>query len=235
MEVTRHLAHAIGDRTVSTPGLAAATEYLVGVARGLEELAARPGSLYQVEVSVSAHSGGFPLEFFHHRITNAYRGLANVAVRVRPRRGAPAGRGAPAVQLMAHFDSTVGSVGASDCAACVGVAVEATRAVLAASDPAAALPADLVLVLNGGEETLLQAAHGYYSQHPVSRAGAAARPGTSSRGRPGPARARGAAGGVARRPSPPRARDPRPPPPLPPPPPRAPHPAPRSGWPTSGR
>jgi NaMN:DMB phosphoribosyltransferase len=54
--------------------------------------------------------------------------------------------------------SLVTCVGASDCAACVGTALEVARVIV--SDPSIQLAAPLVLLLNGGEETILTAAHG---------------------------------------------------------------------------
>ena len=49
--------------------------------------------------------------------------------------------------------------GASDCAGCVGVALEVARVAIAS--PKLQLPAPLMLLLNGGEETVLTAAHGF--------------------------------------------------------------------------
>lgn len=49
--------------------------------------------------------------------------------------------------------------GASDCAACVGTALEIARVIVASPDIQLAVP--LMLLLNGGEETVLTAAHGF--------------------------------------------------------------------------
>ena len=49
--------------------------------------------------------------------------------------------------------------GASDCAGCVGVAMEVAR--MAIASPDMQLPVPLMLLLNGGEETVLTAAHGF--------------------------------------------------------------------------
>lgn len=49
--------------------------------------------------------------------------------------------------------------GASDCASCVGVFLEIARALIA--NPETKLVAPLVFLFNGGEETLLLAAHGF--------------------------------------------------------------------------
>ena len=51
------------------------------------------------------------------------------------------------------------AAGASDCAGCVGVALEVARVAIAS--PELQLPVPLMLLLNGGEETVLTAAHGF--------------------------------------------------------------------------
>lgn len=86
-----------------------------------------------------------------------YNNLSNVVLRVAPR--STPGSTAPAVLVNAHFDSVLGSPGASDAASCVAVALEMARAMVAGG--AAALPAPVVFLFNGGEETLMQASHGF--------------------------------------------------------------------------
>lgn len=97
------------------------------------------------------------LKAFGHTFGNAYVGLSNVVLRIAPARG-PGAR-APAVLVNSHFDSAMGSVGASDAATCIGVMLEVARVVVANRGRSPAAP--LVLLLNGGEETLMQAAHGF--------------------------------------------------------------------------
>ena len=67
------------------------------------------------------------------------------------------------VLLNAHFDTTLGSPGAADCAACVGILLEILRLYVVSLDPP---PAPIIFLFNGGEETFMQAAHGFVAHHP---------------------------------------------------------------------
>ena len=63
----------------------------------------------------------------------------------------------PAVKgllIASHFDSGLGSPGASDAASCIGVMLEMARAL--AADGNSTLAAPVVFLFNGGEETLSQ-------------------------------------------------------------------------------
>lgn len=51
--------------------------------------------------------------------------------------------------------------GAADCASCVAVLLEIARVLV--SDPSIKLPSPVLFLFNGGEETLMQAAHGFVS------------------------------------------------------------------------
>ncbi|KFM28509.1 Endoplasmic reticulum metallopeptidase 1 [Auxenochlorella protothecoides] len=153
----RHLADVIGDRQVSTPGLEEAARYLLSVFDGLAEEAARSRPDLVVEASIEKVTDSMTLKAFGHTFGNAYVGLSNVVLRIAPARG-PGAR-APAVLVNSHFDSAMGSVGASDAATCIGVMLEVARVVVANRGRSPAAP--LVLLLNGGEETLMQAAHGF--------------------------------------------------------------------------
>ena len=54
------------------------------------------------------------------------------------------------------------AAGASDCASCVGVALEVARVLV--QNPKLELPAPVTFLLNGGEEPILPAAHGFITQ-----------------------------------------------------------------------
>ena len=85
-----------------------------------------------------------------------------------------------AVLINGHFDTTLGSPGAADCASCVGIMLEALRALIhnqprgggasTSGDSGATAPrgltAPVVFLFNGGEETFMQAAHGFVAHHP---------------------------------------------------------------------
>jgi hypothetical protein len=74
-------------------------------------------------------------------------------------------RRAPAVALMAHYDSRAGSPGAADDAAGAASALEIAR-ILAAEGPPAR---DVVVLLTDGEEAGLLGARAFFAEHPLAR------------------------------------------------------------------
>lgn len=74
-------------------------------------------------------------------------------------------RAAPALLLMAHYDSVAGSPGAADDAAGVASAVETVRAIKARGVPAR----DVVVLLTDGEEVGLIGARAFFARHPLAR------------------------------------------------------------------
>jgi hypothetical protein len=169
----RALADDIGVRVVGTAGVEAAERYVAAAARDLASRARATRPDLDVDFLVHRPTGSFRLNFLNHDIANAYTNLTNVAVRVRAR--AAAGKNLEtrnsAVLLNAHFDTTLGSPGGADCASCVGILLEQLRVLI---HPGSAPPrAPIIFLLNGGEETFMQAAHGFVAHHPwAAEAGA---------------------------------------------------------------
>ena len=75
-----------------------------------------------------------------------------------------ADRTAPAVALMAHYDSVPGSPGAADDASGAAAALEIARAIKANGRPAR----DIILVITDGEESGLLGAQAFFDQHPLA-------------------------------------------------------------------
>jgi len=73
-------------------------------------------------------------------------------------------RTAPAMALMAHYDSVPGSPGAADDAAGVATALEAIRAIAARGIPAR----DVIVLLTDGEEAGLLGAHAFFERDPMA-------------------------------------------------------------------
>lgn len=73
-------------------------------------------------------------------------------------------RNAPALALMAHYDSVPGSPGAADDAAGVSAALEIMRILKAEGTPAR----DVVLLLTDGEEAGLLGATAFFQNHPLA-------------------------------------------------------------------
>lgn len=168
----RALADDIGVRVVGTAGVEAAERYVAAAARDLASRARATRPDLDVDFLTHRPTGSFRLNFLNHDIANAYTNLTNVAVRVRARTAAGKNRKETrSVLLNAHFDTTLGSPGGADCASCVGILLEQLRVLL---HPGSAPPrAPIIFLLNGGEETFMQAAHGFVAHHPwAAEAGA---------------------------------------------------------------
>ena len=160
----RALADDIGVRVVGTPGVELAETYVSEACGEIVELARSTRDDLRVDLSVHRPTGSFRLNFLNNDIANAYTNLTNVVIRVAA--AVPSSPSPPAVLLNAHFDTTLGSPGAADCAECVGILLEILRLHVAALPPP---EAPLVFLFNGGEETFMQAAHGFVAHHPWSR------------------------------------------------------------------
>jgi len=76
-----------------------------------------------------------------------------------------ADRTAPAVALMAHYDSVPGSPGAADDASGTAAALEIVRALKAQGTPAR----DVIVLLTDGEESGLLGAQAFFEQHPLAK------------------------------------------------------------------
>jgi len=159
-----------------------AVQYLLRTLADMQqELAARaaaegPASAaagIELQVELQRPSGTFDLDFLNG-FTSSYLSVTNVIARLAPKGrpahgdpvradGAPA-RGAGASLLISgHFDSAPGTVAATDDIANCANMLEVLRALL--HRPQGALDAAVVFLWNGAEETILQASHGFITQH----------------------------------------------------------------------
>ena len=128
--------------------------------RKVEEIRRQASPRVDVELSVRRASGSFGIDF-PDSMTQLYRNVTNVAVRLKKRGTSPR----HAVLVNAHYDSAVGSPGASDDAVSCGTMLEILRSL--SSDPAPFLPEhSIIFLFNGAEETILQASHGFITGHP---------------------------------------------------------------------
>ncbi|WP_309646457.1 M20/M25/M40 family metallo-hydrolase [Phenylobacterium sp.] len=76
-----------------------------------------------------------------------------------------ADRSAPAVAIMAHYDSVPGSPGAADDIAGVAAALEIARAIKTRGQPAR----DVILLITDGEEAGLLGARAFFADHPLAK------------------------------------------------------------------
>jgi hypothetical protein len=74
-------------------------------------------------------------------------------------------RAAPALAIMAHYDSVPASPGAADDAAGVSAALEVMRVLKAEGTP----QRDVILLITDGEEAGLLGAQGFFDEHPLAR------------------------------------------------------------------
>lgn len=138
VEIVAKVPHPVG-----TPANFAARDYLIGrmTALGLSPQVQRTEVLRQKDAWIAG-------------------GTIENLVGVLPGRD----RNAPAVALMAHYDSVPGSPGAADDAAGVAAALEIVRALKALGEPAR----DVVVLLTDAEERGLLGAQAFFDQQPLA-------------------------------------------------------------------
>ncbi|XP_057635172.1 endoplasmic reticulum metallopeptidase 1 isoform X2 [Chionomys nivalis] len=146
---------AIGPRTTgSAENEILTVQYLLKQIRLIEAQSQR---LHRISVDIQRPTGSFSIDFLGG-FTSYYDNITNVVVKLEPRGGAQ-----HAVLANCHFDSVANSPGASDDAVSCAVMLEVLRGMSVSSEP---LQHAVVFLFNGAEENVLQASHGFITQHP---------------------------------------------------------------------
>ncbi|XP_043512200.1 endoplasmic reticulum metallopeptidase 1-like [Frieseomelitta varia] len=115
---------------------------------------------HKIAVNVTKHSGAFPLKFLDG-MTNVYRNVQNVIVKIGPHRHTQS-----SLLINCHFDTFPESPGGSDDGASCAVMLEILRVI---SHSPKLLKHNVIFLFNGAEENLLQASHGFITQHPWAK------------------------------------------------------------------
>lgn len=112
---------------------------------------------HSVTVDVQRPTGSFSIDFLGG-FTSYYDRVSNIAVRLEPKTGAQ-----HFMLANCHFDSVANSPGASDDAVSCAVMLEVLHSLAKLATP---LRHGVIFLFNGAEENILQASHGFITQHP---------------------------------------------------------------------
>ncbi|KAG1698276.1 hypothetical protein DVH05_015265 [Phytophthora capsici] len=113
-----------------------------------------------VDVDVQRPSGAFGLDFIA-QFQNIYANVTNILVKVSPPNPTPEALN-NSLMISSHYDAAIGGAAASDDGVNIAIMMELLR--LFVLNPPE--HATLVFNFNGAEETIMQAAHGFITQHP---------------------------------------------------------------------
>ena len=129
----------------------------------VEEIRRLASRKVEIELSLQRVSGSFSLNF-PDSMTHLYHNVSNIVVRFSRRGNNPE----HALLINAHYDSALGSPAASDDAVSCATMLEILQSL--ALDPKPFLPDhSIIFLFNGAEETILQASHGFVTEHPWAR------------------------------------------------------------------
>ncbi|XP_057751017.1 uncharacterized protein LOC130969357 [Arachis stenosperma] len=152
----RVLAHEIDGRQEGRPGLKKAANYIVDQ---LESIKGRASSKFRFEIDETTVSGSFNMLFLGFNIALGYRNLPNIVARIS---SVDSRDTDPSILVNGHFDSPLGSPGASDCGSCVASMIEIARLIVD-SDWAPSHP--VIFLFNGAEELFMLGSHGFMKTH----------------------------------------------------------------------
>ncbi|XP_015194061.2 endoplasmic reticulum metallopeptidase 1 isoform X2 [Lepisosteus oculatus] len=157
----KHLEHitSVGPRPVGSPENEVLTvNYLLSQ---IEKIKAESASgPHSISVDIQRPTGSFSIDFLGG-FTSYYDKVTNIAVKLEPKQGAK-----HAMLANCHFDSVANSPGASDDAVSCAVMLEVLQSLSSLSTP---LQHAVIFLFNGAEENVLQASHGFITQHPWAK------------------------------------------------------------------
>ncbi|KAF4132237.1 Peptidase family M28 [Phytophthora infestans] len=126
----------------------------------IEAIRATKSEGVSVDVDVQRPSGAFGLDFIA-QFQNIYANVTNILVKVSPPDASPDALN-NSLMISSHYDAAIGGAAASDDGVNIAIMMELLR--LFVLSPLK--HATLVFNFNGAEETIMQAAHGFITQHP---------------------------------------------------------------------
>ncbi|XP_076836820.1 endoplasmic reticulum metallopeptidase 1 [Brachyhypopomus gauderio] len=149
----------VGPRTVgSVENEVLTVNYLL---EQVEQIRSESGAgPHAVTLDLQRPTGSFSIDFLGG-FTSYYDRVTNIAVRLEPKDGAQ-----HFMLANCHFDSVANSPGASDDAVSCAVMLEVLRSLASLSSP---LTHGVIFLFNGAEENVLQASHGFITQHPWAK------------------------------------------------------------------
>ena len=159
----RHLLHltSLGHRpTGSEANEVHAARYILDEIGKIRD-AARP--VHSIEVDLQEASGTFDLGFLNNFV-QYYDNVKNILVRFQPANTHV--NDTNYILINCHFDTVCQSPGASDDAASCCIMMETLRALSSADEP---FQHGIVFNFNGAEENILQASHGFITDHPWAK------------------------------------------------------------------
>lgn len=137
-------------------GSKANDELAVGIfKREIETIQATKHVNQEVIMENQVVTGAFNFTFYGTSMTTIYRNVQNIVVKLK-------GKSDDALLLNCHFDTVPSSPGASDDVASCAVMLEILRVMSRLPDENRH---SIIFLFNGAEETLLQASHGFITQH----------------------------------------------------------------------
>lgn len=157
---------AIGDvpKYVGSKSLDKSLRYIQKQLEPLKEVAQQNDMVLDVdffESSPGSHLTGLGLL----DIRTSYDKILSVVARLRPS-NIPYDSSVNALLINSHVDSALGTSGASDDICAVGISIEVIRSFASMSSNVNSLRRPIVFLFNGAEETILQGAHSFMTQHP---------------------------------------------------------------------
>ncbi|XP_054714923.1 endoplasmic reticulum metallopeptidase 1-like [Uloborus diversus] len=114
----------------------------------------------KIDIDLQLTSGCFPLTF-RDGMTSCYENVKNIVAKIGPLKSTN-----KSLLLNCHFDSVPTSPGASDDIVNCAIMLEI---LISLSQSNEALQHEVIFLFNGAEENILQAAHGFITQHPWAK------------------------------------------------------------------
>ncbi|XP_076081757.1 endoplasmic reticulum metallopeptidase 1-like isoform X1 [Mytilus galloprovincialis] len=134
-------------------------QYIVNQIDIIKESNQKHSPVNSLTIDIQKVSGSFLLKnFVQTNYYSVYENLQNVVVLLEPPNTSKS-----SLLINCHFDSVVDSPGAGDNIASCAVMLELLRVLYISKEP---LKHNIIFLFNGAEENILQASHGFITQHP---------------------------------------------------------------------